>query len=398
MSQQDLMGMFGGIVEIALDRIDPDPDQPRKHFDEESLEVLARSIKATRLLQPIIVRPVGLDGRYMIVAGERRWRAMKRLGEKTITCLVQQVSDEERLFFQSVENNAREPLRPVEMLQLVTWAAGMGMARKELAERLGIARSHLYRYLTIAGSPEARAALSEGASVHDAYRVARPSDPDDAEFGSDDDSAFDEAGVFDPPATGQSGSSALQRDTAGDPPAVSEAFAAPSASAPAGTGADSVGSARVVLTGAPGADGALAAAPLTGALEGPGGKDARFASPLGFGSSPSPAPRAVGTDERSNVVPFPEDRELDGLEGVENVVAVWAADVRRLRPALDDPAYTRLARLAFELAFELVQEVDNVDFGELMDWARARVWDVRNAGPRPRTRDTHATATTEPAG
>ena len=379
MSQRDLMGMFGGIVEIGLDRIDPDPDQPRKHFDEESLEVLARSIKATRLLQPIIVRPVGLDGRYMIVAGERRWRAMKRLGEKTITCLVQQVSDEERLFFQSVENNAREPLQPVEMLQLVAWAAGTGMSRKELAERLGTTRQTLHRYLVIAGSPEARAALAEGASVHDAYRIARPSDPGDDEAESDDDGAVDPVGVLAPLAGGLVGSTASERDTADDPAVVPRASAALGTSASLGAGADLIGSARAVLSGVPGAD-------------------ARSTMALGLGSSPSPAPSDSGRDEPSNVVPFPEDRELDGLAEVENVAAVWAADVRRLRPALDDPAYTRLARLAFVLAFELVQEVDNVDFGELMDWARARVWDVRNAGPRPRTRATHGTATTEPAG
>ena len=98
---------------IDIDDIIPDPNQPRKHFSEESLNELASSIKEKGLLQPIIVRK--LDDKYVIVAGERRWRACKIAGLNKIKCIIKDVKSEEEIKeVQIIENLQREDVSPIE--------------------------------------------------------------------------------------------------------------------------------------------------------------------------------------------------------------------------------------------------------------------------------------------
>src|SRR5437868_5485768 len=104
--------MSAGPQQIDIDLIDPSPYQPRTRFREEALEELARSIKASGIIQPLVVRPIA--GRFQLIAGERRWRAAQRAGLTKISAIVRQVSDELALEMTLVENIQREDLNAIE--------------------------------------------------------------------------------------------------------------------------------------------------------------------------------------------------------------------------------------------------------------------------------------------
>jgi ParB family chromosome partitioning protein len=98
--------------EVDIDLVEPSPYQPRTRFREEALEELARSIQASGIIQPIVVRPVG--NRYQLIAGERRWRAAQRAGLRKVTVIVRQVADGLALEMTLVENIQREDLNAIE--------------------------------------------------------------------------------------------------------------------------------------------------------------------------------------------------------------------------------------------------------------------------------------------
>lgn len=100
-------------TEIKLSMIEPNPNQPRNYFDPESLEALAQSIAEHGLIQPITITPQK-NGRYMIVAGERRWRAAKKAGLTSIPALIKELTDEEIAKIALIENLQREDLNPIE--------------------------------------------------------------------------------------------------------------------------------------------------------------------------------------------------------------------------------------------------------------------------------------------
>jgi ParB family chromosome partitioning protein len=101
-----------GPLQIDIDLIEPSPYQPRTRFREEALDELARSIQASGIIQPIVVRPVG--NRYQLIAGERRWRAAQRAGLDKVSSIVRQVPDELALEMTLVENIQREDLNAIE--------------------------------------------------------------------------------------------------------------------------------------------------------------------------------------------------------------------------------------------------------------------------------------------
>src|SRR6266853_2197203 len=101
-----------GPQEIDIDLVEPSPYQPRTRFREEALDELARSIKASGIIQPIVVRPIG--NRFQLIAGERRWRAAQRAGLNKVSAIVRQVPDELALEMTLVENIQREDLNPIE--------------------------------------------------------------------------------------------------------------------------------------------------------------------------------------------------------------------------------------------------------------------------------------------
>jgi len=103
---------LSGPQEIDIDLIDPSPYQPRTRFREEALDELARSIRASGIIQPLVVRPI--DNRFQLIAGERRWRASQRAGLTKVSAIVRQVPDELALEMTLVENIQREDLNAIE--------------------------------------------------------------------------------------------------------------------------------------------------------------------------------------------------------------------------------------------------------------------------------------------
>jgi ParB family transcriptional regulator, chromosome partitioning protein len=101
-----------GPLQIDIDLIEPSPYQPRTRFREEALDELARSIRASGIIQPLVVRPIG--NRFQLIAGERRWRAAQRAGLDKVSAIVRQVPDELALEMTLVENIQREDLNAIE--------------------------------------------------------------------------------------------------------------------------------------------------------------------------------------------------------------------------------------------------------------------------------------------
>src|SRR5262245_10602659 len=126
---------------IRVDRIVPDPEQPRKEFDPEALARLAESLKTRGQLQPIRVRWDQSRGGYVVVVGERRWRAAQLAGLETVTCVVVTGAPTaaELLEDQLVENALREDLKPVEQARAFrTLMRDLGLTQQQLADRLQI--------------------------------------------------------------------------------------------------------------------------------------------------------------------------------------------------------------------------------------------------------------------
>lgn len=132
-----------GLQNIALDRIEPNPDQPRKDISQEGLHELAQSISEQGLLQPLLIRPhPSQNGLYQLIAGERRWRACRLAGLHSVPVLVRDISDSEALVIGLVENLQRQDLNPVEEAQAVgRLLRELNISQDELAQRLGRSRS-----------------------------------------------------------------------------------------------------------------------------------------------------------------------------------------------------------------------------------------------------------------
>ena len=142
------------IETLPLREIEPDPDQPRKTFEQETLSELAASIAEHGLLQPIAVRPKPSGG-YLIVAGERRWRASRMAGLTEVPVIVKDVTDEQAMELALVENLQREDLDPVEeaagIRELMTRC---DLTQEQAARKLGKSRSALANSLRLLSLPE----------------------------------------------------------------------------------------------------------------------------------------------------------------------------------------------------------------------------------------------------
>lgn len=142
-----------GVMELDLSRIKPNPDQPRREFDPESLAELASSIKAHGLLQPILVRPLGDD--YIIVAGERRYRATQLAGLNKIACLVQECSEQEMAERALIENIQRADLSPVEEgMAYSRLMKEYGLTQDQIAERVSKGRPTIANLLRVIQLPD----------------------------------------------------------------------------------------------------------------------------------------------------------------------------------------------------------------------------------------------------
>jgi ParB family chromosome partitioning protein len=137
---------------IPVDMIDPSPNQPRRAFDEDSLLALAGSIRAQGVLQPVLVRPLP-NGRYELVAGERRWRASRLAELDSIPAIVRRHDNAASLEVALIENMAREDLNPVEEARAcAALVEELGLTREEVGVRVGrtrVAVSNLIRILDL---------------------------------------------------------------------------------------------------------------------------------------------------------------------------------------------------------------------------------------------------------
>lgn len=142
-----------GIVELELEKIFPNPDQPRKTFDEDKLIDLAESITEHGVLQPIIVTPRG--DKYMIIAGERRFRASGRAGLKTIPALIRELDDEKIMELALIENVQRDDLSPIEEARAYDVLQNkFGYTQDKLAKRMGKSRSAIANTTRLLALPE----------------------------------------------------------------------------------------------------------------------------------------------------------------------------------------------------------------------------------------------------
>lgn len=147
-----------GIREVKVDAVQPDPNQPRKAFDEGALAELAASIQSVGIIQPPVVRTHG-DG-YVLISGERRWRAARQLGWGKIDVIVR---DDLNAHAQLVENIQREALSPWEIYRVVSAELAAGTTHADLARSIGKSRSWVTGYAAVDGMPEPLvSALREG--------------------------------------------------------------------------------------------------------------------------------------------------------------------------------------------------------------------------------------------
>ncbi|MCS7183645.1 MAG: ParB/RepB/Spo0J family partition protein [Thermoanaerobaculum sp.] len=156
-------GSGRGVMEIPVTAIRPNPLQPRRHFSDESLAELASSLQKHGFLQPVVVAPA--EGGYVLIAGERRWRAAQLAGMGKVPAVVHQAdTDGERLALALIENLQREDLTPIEearaYLQL---RSELGLSQEEIAERVGKDRSTIANALRLLSLPlPVQAMVDEG--------------------------------------------------------------------------------------------------------------------------------------------------------------------------------------------------------------------------------------------
>ena len=141
------------LSEVRMDDIQPNPNQPRSEFDDDSLQELANSIRQIGLVQPITLRDMG-DGTYTIIAGERRWRACQRVGLVTIPAYIRTVDDENMLEMALVENIQREDLTAIEVaLAYQKLIEGYTLTQDQLSEKVGKNRATIANYLRLLKLP-----------------------------------------------------------------------------------------------------------------------------------------------------------------------------------------------------------------------------------------------------
>lgn len=165
---------------LPISDISPDRTQPRKTFDDEALSELAASIREHGVLQPILVRPVP-DGSYMIVAGERRWRAARLAGLSTVPVIIREMNDADALSIALVENLQREDLNPVEEAEgYRQLAETQGWTQEQIASRVGRSRPAVANALRLLSLPSDVLALLRDGKITAGHAKAILSIEDDS--------------------------------------------------------------------------------------------------------------------------------------------------------------------------------------------------------------------------
>jgi ParB family chromosome partitioning protein len=143
----------GGLLEVPVNAVAPNPKQPRSRFDDETIASLAASIREVGILQPIIARRSG-DGRFELIAGERRLRAAKAAGLATVPIVLRDSDDSDLLREALIENIHRQDLNPMEQAEAFRQLLEeLGLIQEELAERVGVSRSHIANTIRLLALP-----------------------------------------------------------------------------------------------------------------------------------------------------------------------------------------------------------------------------------------------------
>jgi ParB family chromosome partitioning protein len=151
----------GGLIEVPVAAVSPNPRQPRERFEDEGIQSLANSITEVGVLQPIVVRRI--ENGYEIVAGERRLRAAKLAGLATVPAIVRESDDTESLREALIENIHRENLAPLELAAAFQELLDEGVSQDEVADRLGYSRAHIANTVRLLALPAAvQGLLAEG--------------------------------------------------------------------------------------------------------------------------------------------------------------------------------------------------------------------------------------------
>jgi ParB family transcriptional regulator, chromosome partitioning protein len=142
-----------GFLEVPVNTIAPNPKQPRTHFDDEALAGLATSIREVGILQPLVVRRT-TEGRYELIAGERRLRAARAAGLPVVPVVLRDSGDDALLRDALIENIHREDLNPIEQAEAFKALLGeLGLKQEELADRVGVSRSHIANTIRLLALP-----------------------------------------------------------------------------------------------------------------------------------------------------------------------------------------------------------------------------------------------------
>ncbi len=168
-----------GVRHVPIDRIEPNPENPRLLFEESALAELASSIREHGVLQPILVRPAGRD-HYQLVAGERRWRAARLAGLLTVPALIEELDDDAALEIAVIENLQREDLSPLEEANMYEkMVTEHGYSIRKLAQKLGKDKGYLENRLRLADAPEEIRALVSVRkdTISHAYELMKVQDP-----------------------------------------------------------------------------------------------------------------------------------------------------------------------------------------------------------------------------
>ncbi len=167
------------VVVLKISEIEPNRDQPRKEFEEESMAELADSIAQHGILQPLLVRPI-FGGGYQIVAGERRWRAARRAGVSEVPVVVRELTDGQVMELALIENLQREDLTPLEeALGYQTLIETYGMTQDEVSKTMGKSRPSVTNALRLLNLPQEVRELLEEKKISAGHARALLSLPDE---------------------------------------------------------------------------------------------------------------------------------------------------------------------------------------------------------------------------
>jgi ParB family transcriptional regulator, chromosome partitioning protein len=157
------------VTELPLEQVHADPNQPRKTFDESELNDLAESIKEHGIIQPLIVTKTK-DNEYMLIAGERRLRASKLAGLKTVTCVVRTIDEQKRLEMAIVENVQRDDLKPLELAAaLMRLKTEFSITDKEVAKKVGKGDSTVGNIMRLMNLPPAAKEALNKNLIHEGH-------------------------------------------------------------------------------------------------------------------------------------------------------------------------------------------------------------------------------------